>query len=231
MALEWNCWGRTRRKKEGKGPLKKIGASRQAETQEELRAQPTQPAHFDSPPPAANSEESSASAERQNGEGAATFRCSQFLDLVEAAAWAAATKPEASPQGYRKVAREFLAVLEVLAEHPGAALSVWVYLAAQTLECTLKAYVTKLGLPAPVRRKGHDLINLWRTAAEASAAAPIKLSIAVRPPEWCVMLNVFHDYPFLDRYPGVYGLAVKTKRTQLVKVLGRILAQVDAAFQ
>jgi hypothetical protein len=222
--------GRTRRKKEGKGPLKKIGASRQAETQDELRVQPTQPAHFDSPSPAANADESSASAERPNDESA-KFRCSQFLDLVEAAAWAAATKPEASPQGYRKVAREFLAVLEVLAEHPGAALSVWVYLAAQTLECTLKAYLTKLGLPAPVRRKGHDLINLWRTAAEASAAAPIKLSIAVRPPEWCVMLNVFHEYPFLDRYPGVYGLAVKTKRTQLAKVLGRILAQVDAAFQ
>jgi hypothetical protein len=106
-----------------------------------------------------------------------------------------------------------------------------VYLAAQTLECTLKAYVTKLGLSAPVRRKGHDLINLWRTAAEASAAAPTKLSISVRPPEWCVMLNVFHEYPFLDRYPGIYGLAVKTKRTQLAKVLGRILAQVDAAFQ
>ena len=129
------------------------------------------------------------------------------------------------------MAREFLAVLEVLAEHPGAALSVWVYLAAQTLECALKAYVTKLGLPAPVRRKGHDLINLWRTAAEASAAAPVKLSISARPPEWCVMLNVFHEYPFLDRYPGVYGLAVKTKRTQLAKVLGRILTQVDAAFQ
>jgi hypothetical protein len=227
VALEWNRWGRTRRKKEGKGPLKKIGASRQAEPQDELR---TQPAHFDSPSRAANSEESSAAAERPNGESA-TFKCSQFLDLVEAAAWAAATKPEASPQGYRKVAREFLAVLEVLAEHPGAALSVWVYLAAQTLECTLKAYLTKLGLSAPVRRKGHDLINLWRTAAEASAAAPSKLSISVRPPEWCVMLNVFHEYPFLDRYPGVYGLAVKTKRTQLVRVLGRILAQVDAAFQ
>ena len=216
--------------KEGKGTLKKIGASRQAEVQNELQTQPTQPAHFDSGSPAANSEEALASPESPNGEPA-TFRCSQFLDLVEAAAWAAATKPEASPQGYRKVAREFLAVLEVLAEHPNAALSVWVYLAAQTLECTLKAYVTKLGLSAPVRRKGHDLINLWRTAAEASAQAPTKLSISVRPPEWCVMLNVFHDYPFLDRYPGVYGLAVKTKRTQLARILGRILTQVDAAFQ
>jgi len=229
LGLECTRWPELRRKEEGKGLLKKIGASRQAETQNELRTRPTQPAHFESPVPAANSEET-GSAEQPNGEGA-TFRCSQFLDLVEAAAWAAASKPEASPQGYRKVAREFLAVLEVLAEHPGAALSVWVYLAAQTLECALKAYVTKLGLPAPVRRKGHDLINLWRTAAEASAAAPVKLSIAVRPPEWCVMLNVFHEYPFLDRYPGVYGLAVKTKRTQLAKVLGRILAQVDAAFQ
>jgi len=230
VALECKRWPE-QEVEEGKGTLKKIGASRQAEVQEELRTQPTQPARFDPPTPAANTEESLATADRPNGESPATFRCSQFLDLVEAAAWAAATKPEASPQGYRKVAREFLAVLEVLAEHPNAALSVWVYLAAQTLECTLKAYVTKLGIEAPVRRKGHDLINLWRTAAEASAAAPTKLSIAVRPPEWCVMLNVFHDYPFLDRYPGVYGLAVKTKRTQLARILGRILSQVDAAFQ
>ena len=116
---------RSKRREEGKGLLKKIGASRQVETQDELPPQPTQPAHFDSSSPAANSEESSAAPAPASGEGA-KIRCSQFLDLVEAAAWAAATKPAASPQGYRKVAREFLTVLEVLAEHPGAALSVWV---------------------------------------------------------------------------------------------------------
>src|ERR1044072_5427076 len=57
------------RKEEGKGLLKKIGASRQVEVLDELPPQPEQPAHFDTPPPAANSEESSASpAAPANGE-------------------------------------------------------------------------------------------------------------------------------------------------------------------
>ena len=130
------------------------------------------------------------------------------------------------------MAGEFLAVLELLAEQqPNAALSPWVYLAAQTLECTLKAYITKLGLPAPTRRRGHDLINLWRTAADASSTAGKKIALDPRPPEWCVMLNVFHEYPFLDSYPGIYGLAVRTERTQLARALRKILTEVEAVFQ
>jgi hypothetical protein len=173
---------------------------------------------------------SHSSAVRVNGDSA-TFKCSKFLDLVEAAAWAAASKPVTSAHGYRTVACEFLAVLELFAEHRSVALSPWVYLAAQTLECTLKAYITRLGLAAPLRRQGHDLINLWRTAVDASATAEKKISLDARPPEWCVMLNVFHEYPFLDRYPGVYGLAVRTKRTQLARSLRKILTEVEAAFQ
>jgi hypothetical protein len=45
-----------------------------------------------------------------------------------------------------------------------------------------------------------------------------------------VMLNVFHDYPYLDRYPGEHGLALKTERTQLAGELRAILTQVEAAF-
>lgn len=165
-----------------------------------------------------------------NGESAA-FKCSKFLDLVEAAAWAAAARPVVSANGYRTVAGEFLAVVELLAGRPGAALSPWVYLAAQTLECSLKAYIAKLGLTAPTRRQGHDLINLWRTAVKASTTATKKITIDPTPPEWCVMLNVFHDYPYLDRYPGEHGLAVKTERAQLARELRTILTEVEAAFQ
>jgi len=167
---------------------------------------------------------------RVNGESA-VFKCTQFLDLVEAAAWAAAARPVVSANGYRAVAREFLAVLELLADHPGAALSPWVYLAAQTLECTLKAYIARLGLAAPTRRQGHDLINLWSSAVRASAAAAKKIALEPTPPQWCAMLNVFHDYPYLDRYPGEHGLALKTERAQLARDLRAILAEVDAAFQ
>ena len=207
--------------------LKKIAARRQAETQDTLHPQHTQ---FDSLSPAANTD--TASAARLDGDSA-TFRCAKFLDLVEAAAWAAAAKPVTSPQGYRTAAREFLSVLELLAEHPDAALSAWVYLAAQTLECILKAYITRLGLAAPQRRKGHDLINLWRTAVDASAGADAakKISLAERPPEWCVTLDVFHEHPFLGNYPGVYGLSVKTERTLLARALRKILTEVEAAFQ
>jgi hypothetical protein len=170
------------------------------------------------------------SAPDLNGESA-TFKCSKFLDLVEAAAWAAAAQPVVSAHGYRNVAGEFLAAVELLAVHPGAALSPWVYLAAQTLECTLKAYLSKLGLTPPTKRRGHDLINLWRSAVKASATATKKLTLDPTPPEWCAMLNVFHDYPYLDRYPCEHGLALKTERAHLARELRTILTEVEAAFQ
>ena len=45
------------------------------------------------------------------------------------------------------------------------------------------------------------------------------------------MLNVFHDYPYLDRYPCEHGLAVKTERAQLAREVRTILTEVEAAFQ
>lgn len=166
---------------------------------------------------------------RVNGQGA-TYRCAKFLDLVEAAAWAAAAKPTISPKQYRDHATEFLSVLELLNERDDVALGPWVYLASQALDCTLKAYITKLGVATPPRAQSHDLINLWSTAVNASTTAATKISVAARPPEWCVMLNVFHDHPFVDNYSGVYGLAVRTERDQLARALRRLLNEVEAAF-
>ena len=170
------------------------------------------------------------SALRVNGQGA-TYRCARFLDLVEAAAWAAAAKPVVSPREYRDHAAEFLSVLEALNERQDVPLSPWVYLAAQALDCTLKAYITKLGLAVPTRAQSRDLINLWSTAVNASTTAAGKVSLDARPPEWCVMLNVFHDHPFADSYSGVYGLAIRTERAQLARALRKLLTEVEAAFQ
>jgi hypothetical protein len=172
---------------------------------------------------------SQQAALRVNGQSA-TYRCAKFLDLVEAAAWAAAAKPVISPREYRTVAGEFLAALELLADQPGMASSAWVCLAAQALECTLKAYITRLGLPAPARRQDHDLINLWSSAVNASAAAAKKISLEARPPEWCVMLNALHDHPFPHRYPAAEGLTATTERAQLARTLRALLAEVEAAF-
>jgi hypothetical protein len=172
-----------------------------------------------------------AQAANAQDDQAATFRCAKFLDLVESTAWAMAAKPVVSANGYRSAAGEFLALVERLTDEPAAALSPWVYLAAQTLECTLKAYIAKVGLKPPARRQGLDLINLWTTAVSASASATRKLSLDPTPPDWCAMLSVFHDYPYLDRYPGEHGLALKTERAQLARRLRTILTGVEAAFQ
>jgi hypothetical protein len=161
----------------------------------------------------------------------ATFKCAKFLDLVEAAAWAMAAKPTVSANGYRSVARDFLALVELLADQPAVALSPWVYLAAQTLECTLKAYLTKLKLTPPAKRQALDLITLWSMAVKASASATKKLAIELTPPDWCAMLSVFHDYPYLDRYPNEHGLALRTERKQLAGQLRAVLTEVEAAFQ
>jgi len=170
------------------------------------------------------------SALRVNGQGA-TYRCARFLDLVEAAAWAAAAKPLTSPKEYRAVAGECLTALELLTDQPGVGFSPWVYLAAQTLECTLKAYIARLGLPAPARHQRHDLINLWSTAVGASATAADKITLEARPPEWCVMLNVFLDHPFPERDSGAHGLAAGAERARLARALRKLYTEVEAAFQ
>jgi hypothetical protein len=107
-----------------------------------------------------------------------------------------------SARGYANVASEFLEVVELLAQHSGVPLRPRAYLAAQTLECILKAYIvhvdaSKLGKPL----RTHDLIALWEMAVKASDAATRKLTIPADPPGWCTALARLHDVPYVNRYP------------------------------
>ncbi len=69
-------------------------------------------------------------------------------------------------------------------------------LSAQTLECLLKAYISKArvakGFGGTVG--GHDLEVLWTEARGCG------LSIAAAPPQWCVTLNSGHRTPYRYRY-------------------------------
>lgn len=154
------------------------------------------------------------------------------VDPTGTAAAGKSARQPTSAHGYHTVAAEFLAVVELLADHPGVALSPWVNSIAQTLECTLKAYIacldpSKLGEPL----KGHDLLRFWGMAVKTSNTATKKITIEQIPPAWCVMLNALHDDPFLDRYPVVHGMAVKTERAWLAGRLRTMLSEVDAAFE
>lgn len=72
------------------------------------------------------------------------------------------------------------------------------HLAAQGLECVLKAYLSKVGIPVTdlkKKRYGHDLQALW---VEAVAKG---LAVSPQPPDWCVILNQTHNEPYHLRYP------------------------------
>jgi len=159
------------------------------------------------------------------GESAACAAAT-FLDPQAAAA----LKLPTSARGYAGAASAFLIAFEQLRDE--VPMLPRLYLAAQTLEYTLKAYIgwadaSKLGKPL----LGHDLLNLWEMAFDASNAAPIKLLIGRKPPEWCETLATFHGSPYMDRYPPDVAMAYSlANHEDLTGKLRALLAEVEAAF-
>ncbi|HPQ24168.1 MAG TPA: hypothetical protein PLY75_04470 [Gammaproteobacteria bacterium] len=72
------------------------------------------------------------------------------------------------------------------------------FLAAQALECVLKAFLTHQGIEEK-KLKHHDvrhnLEELWVLAASHGA------NLAAEPAPWCRRLNELHDKPYYFRYP------------------------------
>jgi hypothetical protein len=77
-------------------------------------------------------------------------------------------------------------------------------LAAQALECTLKAYISHSGVGERVLRDNkvrHNLEVLWERAVQN------QLRIETRAPSWCTLLNTAHNSPYFFRYPmGLNGM-------------------------
>ncbi|MBS9405657.1 hypothetical protein KG088_18895 [Halomonas sp. TRM85114] len=80
------------------------------------------------------------------------------------------------------------------------------FLAAQVLECALKAYLSNSGVSeADLKKKcrRHNLEVLWQEAVSKGLGVPVS------PPDWCVTLNQLHDTPYHLRYPvRVHGLVL-----------------------
>ena len=80
------------------------------------------------------------------------------------------------------------------------------FLAAQVLECALKAYLANIGVSeSDLKKKSrrHNLEVLWKESVSHG------LGISASPPDWCVRLNQLHDTPYHLRYPlRVHGLVL-----------------------
>ncbi|MFH1146312.1 MAG: hypothetical protein V1736_01230 [Pseudomonadota bacterium] len=101
-------------------------------------------------------------------------------------------------ESYLTSARWFLAGTEALARCTAKELTSCVFLAAQSLECALKAYLAHSGFTEKQLKRPnlrHNLEALWTEAYKQ------KLTISSTPPQWCITLNAGHDRPYYMRYP------------------------------
>lgn len=130
-------------------------------------------------------------------------------------------------QNYLAAARRFFRGAEFLSKGPTELETNCAFLAAQSLECALKSYLSQTGaseayLKKPCRR--HNLETLWIEASDRG------LKVSAQPPNWCVILNQTHDKPYYLRYPiGISGFntpAVAPMVFELKLLLGLVEAAV-----
>jgi HEPN domain-containing protein len=106
------------------------------------------------------------------------------------------------PNTYLGVARHMeLGLDPLIAVHDPQA-HAFMFLAAQVVECALKAALSRTGDDTPLRKQAlrHDLEALWQLAAgEGLGVDPV-------PPSWLVRLSLLHREPYYLRYSkGVNG--------------------------
>ena len=98
--------------------------------------------------------------------------------------------------GYIVVARDLSKGALALSTETNIPLRGFAMLAAQTLECTLKAYLWHVGCEKEINNHKirHDLTALWKLAQEKG------LAVSKSPPTWCVILGDGHGLGYYFRY-------------------------------
>jgi hypothetical protein len=133
--------------------------------------------------------------------------------------------PPALPHTYFGVAQSLMPGVKILAGAsplPAHALSL---VAAHVLECLLKAYLSRDGSDASVKRKSvrHNLNALWAMAFKQG------LRIPEAPPSWVDGLSGLHKSPFYLRYStGVHGIVspgAEPMTSELVELLEVVRVQ------
>ena len=89
-------------------------------------------------------------------------------------------------QSYLNAARQLYAGMEALSLQPSKTGVACSFLAAQTLECGLKSYLSNNGVAENKLKEKeirHDLEKLWVQAVQHG------LDVSSQPPQWCVILK------------------------------------------
>lgn len=110
--------------------------------------------------------------------------------------------PPGPPQTYFGVAQQLLPAITKLANPPASAWAL-ALLCAHTLECLLKAYLSRGGSDTHLKQPQirHNLGALWRQAASEGLPVPAD------PPDWAERLGALHNTPYYLRYStGVNGI-------------------------
>lgn len=114
-------------------------------------------------------------------------------------------QPPRPPYTYLGVAQNLFPGVKAMANAkpiPAHALSL---VAAHTLECLLKSFLSKDGSDKELRKQSirHNLFDLWVKAAGKG------LPINIPPPAWVERLSQLHNHPYHLRYSeGVHGLVL-----------------------
>jgi len=134
--------------------------------------------------------------------------------------------PPTAAQSFMVAAKALLSGAEPLSTSPTAHPMACAFLAAQSLECMLKSYLSHTGITEDELSKkpyGHDLAQLWLEAVGAG------LKIASQPPHWCFTLKTGHSYPYRFRYPmklNGFGLPALVPMTLELKSIVQIVESI-----
>lgn len=135
--------------------------------------------------------------------------------------------PAGPPGTYIGIADSLIVGIRVLASDAATRGIPLAMLSAQTLECMLKAYLSRDGNDIALRsgRIRHDLFGLWEKAVAEG------LQVEVAAPAWVSKLSKLHDHPYRLRYStGVHGLVlppVDPMVPDLKKILEQVRAQLN----
>ena len=129
---------------------------------------------------------------------------------------------------YLTASKWFLAGAEALAQCTAKELTSCVFLAAQSLECALKAYLTSTAPNESEMKRElmklsvrHNLEKLWEKSSNQGLKVPHDSST------WCVILNAGHSKPYYMRYPmGGINITNPVTRT-MIDELKAIVNEVD----
>lgn len=141
---------------------------------------------------------------------------SKVAGIGNISANAAAIGPAKPPHTYAGMAGQFASGATALAAAKKSETISIAFLAAQSVECSLKAFLSRDGEDKRLKadqKLRHNLCALWTLASSEG------LGIPSEPPSWLNKLGDLHASPYHLRYSvGVHGIVVPDIDTMVIEM-------------